>query len=40
MKNCEDLGRQRMKTQKASGDLQEGGIMFPSSKTNYLKMNT
>jgi len=40
MKNYEDLGRQRMKIQEASGDLQEGGIMFPSSKASYLKMKT
>jgi hypothetical protein len=29
LKNCEDLERPRMKIQEASGDLQEGGIMFP-----------
>jgi len=40
MKNCEDSGRQRIKIQEASEDLQQGGIMFPSSKASYLKTKT
>jgi len=40
LENCEDFGRPRIKIQEASGDLQEGGILFPSSETSYLKKKT
>jgi len=29
-----------MKIQEALGDLQQGGIMFPSSEASYLKTKT
>jgi len=29
-----------MKIQEASGDVQEGGILFPSSEASYLKTKT
>jgi len=34
------LGRQRLKIQKASEDVTEGEILFPSSKTSYIEENT
>jgi len=34
------LGRPRIKIQEASRDLQEGGILFPSSEASYLKTKT
>jgi len=34
------LGRWRMKIQEASEDVTEGGIMFPSSRTSYMEVNT
>jgi hypothetical protein len=40
LKNCQDLGKTRIKIQEASEDLQQGGIMFPSSEASYLKTKT
>jgi len=34
------LERRRLMIQKASEDVTEGGIMFPSFKTSYIEENT
>jgi len=34
------LGRRRFKIQEASENVTEGGILFPSFKTSYMKENT
>lgn len=36
-KNCDDLGKPRMKIQESSEDLQMGGILFPKFRGKLLE---